>query len=173
MPNQITVRIIEIGQTVEFPSKKGGNPYLKREFVLDATPYDHHTGERSQYENIVPIELSGNKCAELDDFLEGDVVIVSFKLQGSSWTNQDGQLNRKVSVNCSNIELKKRPEQPAGQPAYQAPQQPVYQQPQQPTYQQPVYQQPQYASAPPQQIPEQAFPPPVDANGNVRNDLPF
>lgn len=178
MANQITGRILEIGQTVEIPSKKGGNPYLKREFLLDATPYDPYTGERSQYENIVPLELSGDKCAELDNFKTGDVVTVTFNLQGRAWTDQDGELKRMVSIRCYKLEARKHSTiqpagQPAGQPAYQAPQQPAYQQPQQPTYQQPVYQQPQYASAPPATNTGQAFPPPVDANGNVKNDLPF
>lgn len=36
MSNQITGRLIEIGQTVQIPSKNGGNPFVKREFILDA-----------------------------------------------------------------------------------------------------------------------------------------
>ena len=63
MANQITGRIIEIGQTVQIPSKNGGSPFIKREFILDATPYDPYTGERSEYENIIPLEFTGDKCA--------------------------------------------------------------------------------------------------------------
>ena len=37
MANQITGRIIEIGQTVQIPSKNGGSSFTKREFILDAT----------------------------------------------------------------------------------------------------------------------------------------
>lgn len=40
MANQITGRIIEIGQTVQIPSKNGGSSFTKREFILDATTYD-------------------------------------------------------------------------------------------------------------------------------------
>lgn len=65
MSNQITGRLAAIGQTVQIPSKTGGSPFLKREFLLDATPHDTWTGERSQYENIVPLEISGDKCAAL------------------------------------------------------------------------------------------------------------
>ena len=54
MSNQITGRLAAIGQTVQIPSKTGGSPFLKREFLLDATPHDTWTGERSQYENIPP-----------------------------------------------------------------------------------------------------------------------
>ena len=82
MPNQITGRLVYIGQPQEIPSKSGGNPFVKREFILDATTYDPYTGERSQYENILPLEVSGDKCAELDQFRTGDVITVSFTLQG-------------------------------------------------------------------------------------------
>lgn len=45
MSNQITGRLAAIGQTVQIPSKTGGNPFLKREFLLDATTHDPYTGE--------------------------------------------------------------------------------------------------------------------------------
>lgn len=151
MANQITGKIIEIGQTVQIPSKNGGSSFTKREFILDATTYDPYTGERSEYENILPLEFSGDKCADLDRFSQGDVVTVSFVLQGRSWTNQDGELKRMASIRCYKIEARGT--------ATQSPQGALVQQPaQQPNYQQ----QPQN------------FPPPVDANGNTKEDqLPF
>lgn len=106
MANQITGRIIEIGQTVQIPSKNGGSSFTKREFILDATTYDPYTGERSEYENIIPLEFSGDKCAELDRFNQGDVVTVSFVLQGRSWTNQDGELKRMASIRCYKIDAR-------------------------------------------------------------------
>ena len=145
MANQITGRIIEIGQTVQSPSKNGGTPFTKREFILDATTYDPYTGERSEYENIIPLEFSGDKCAELDRYKNDDVVTVSFALQGRSWTNQDGELKRMASIRCFKIEAR------GG----------VSQSPQSVPVPQPTYQQPQN------------FPPPVDANGNTKDDLPF
>ena len=111
MSNQITGRLIEIGQTVQIPSKNGGNPFLKREFLLDATTHDPYTGERSQYENILPLELAGDKCSELDNYRVGDVLTVSFALQGRSWTNQDGELKRMASIRCYTVQ------QPVPQPA--------------------------------------------------------
>lgn len=51
MSNQVTGRLVYIGQPQEIPSKSGGNPFVKREFILDATTHDPYTGERSQYEN--------------------------------------------------------------------------------------------------------------------------
>ncbi|WP_347077469.1 DUF3127 domain-containing protein [Bacteroides thetaiotaomicron] len=150
MANQITGRIIEIGQTVQIPSKNGGSSFTKREFILDATTYDPYTGERSEYENILPLEFSGDKCADLDRFSQGDVVTVSFVLQGRSWTNQVGELKRMASIRCYKIEARGT--------ATQSPQGALVQQPApQPNYQQ----QPQN------------FPHSVDANGNTKDDLPF
>lgn len=151
MANQITGRLVYIAQTQQITSKTGGNPFLKREFLLDATTHDPYTGERSQYENIVPLEVSGEKCSELDRFQVGDVITVSFALQGREWTNQDGQVKRMVSIRCYKLETRK----PMQQQTVQSVQQPTSQ----PTCQ-----------APPQQ-----FPPQVDANGNPDNDdqLPF
>lgn len=102
MSNQVTGRLVYIGQPQEIPSKSGGNPFVKREFILDATTHDPYTGERSQYENILPLEVSGDKCAELDQFRTGDVITVSFALQGREWTNQDGQVKRMVSTAAIN-----------------------------------------------------------------------
>ena len=154
MANQITGRIIEIGQTVQIPSKNGGSPFTKREFILDATTYDPYTGERSEYENIIPLEFSGDKCAELDRFNQGDVVTISFVLQGRSWTNLDGEFKRMASIRCYKIEARGGvSHSPQTASAQQLIQQPVSQ----PAYQQ----QPQN------------FSPPVDANGNAKDDLPF
>lgn len=150
MSNQITGRLVYIGQPQEIPSKNGGNPFVKREFLLDATTHDPYTGERSQYENILPLEVSGDKCAELDQFRIGDVITVSFALQGREWTNQDGQVKRMVSIRCYKLEAR-RPVQQVAQAVQ--PVQPTVQPVPQPTYQQ--------------------FPPPVDENGEPKDDLPF
>lgn len=151
MSNQITGRIIGISQIIQIPSKNGGSPFLKREFLLDATTYDPYTGERSEYENILPLEVSGDKCAELDQFKIGDIITVSFALQGRSWTNQDGELRRMTSIRCYKLEARRQAHQPAIQPASQTQQQPISQQ----------------TSMSPH------FPPEVDANGNPKDDLPF
>lgn len=149
MANQITGRIIEIGQTVQIASKNGGSSFTKREFILDATTYDPYTGERSEYENVIPLEFSGDKCTELDRFNQGDVVTVSFVLQGRSWTTQDGELKRMASIRCYKIEGRSGVSQsPQSAPVQQLAPQPTYHQP-------------------------QDFPPPVDVNGNAKDDLPF
>lgn len=152
MSNQVTGRLVYIGQPQEIPSKSGGNPFVKREFLLDATTYDPYTGQRNEYENILPLEVSGDKCAELDQFRVGDVITVSFALQGREWTNQDGQVKRMVSIRCYKLEVRRTTGQPAAQP---------------------VQQTCQPASTPFPPTMEQAFSPPVDANRNPKDDLPF
>lgn len=147
MPNQVTGRMLAIGQTVQIPSKTGGDPFLKREFLLDATTYDPYTGERSQYENVLPLEVSGDKCAELDHFCIGDVVTVSFALQGRQWQTQDGQTKRMTGIRCYKLEGRTPTQTAVPHPAPQ---------PSSP------------AAAPPQN-----FPPHVDAAGSPKDDLPF
>ena len=119
MANQVTGRMLAIGQTVQIPSKTGGDPFLKREFLLDATTYDPYTGERSQYENVLPLEVSGDKCAELDHFCIGDVVTVSFALQGRQWQTQDGELKRMTSIRCYKLEGRTPTQAAAPHPAPQ------------------------------------------------------
>lgn len=127
MSNQITGRLSWVGPIVQIQSKTGGQPFQKREFLLDATPYDPYTGERSRYENILLLELGGERASELDHFAPGDVITVHFALQGREWTNSDGQLRRMISVRCYKLEKRVRSEgsgQPsaAPQPVQPAPQ---------------------------------------------------
>lgn len=154
MANQITGRLVYIGHPQEIPSKNGGDPFVKRDFLLDATIHDPYTGERSQYENILPLEVSGDKCAELDQFLVGDVITVSFALQGRSWTNQDGEQKRMVSVRCYKIEARRPVHQQAQQTAPQPAPRP-----------EPISRQTTIAPPP--------FPPDVDEYGRPINEPPF
>lgn len=110
MANTITGRIKQICDTQHMQTKKG-DTFTKREFLLDATPYDPYTGERSEYENIVPLEFSQDKCAELDRFKPGDVVTISFAIQGREWTTMDGQVKRMAGIRCYKIELRGQPQQ--------------------------------------------------------------
>lgn len=89
MANQITGKIVVIRSTESIPSKDGSKTYNKREIVLDATKFDPYTGERG-YENYPSFEFGGDKCAELDHFSAGEIVTISFDLQGTKY-EKDGQ----------------------------------------------------------------------------------
>ena len=114
-------KVLSIGATQSIASKNGGQPFLKREIVLDATRFDGLTGERG-YDNYPMFEFGGDKCQELDGFKQGDVVEVSFELQGSFYKDKDGVEKNFTRVRAYKIERfqTKRSQQHASQPAPQA-----------------------------------------------------
>lgn len=143
-------KVYSIGATQVIASKNGGQPFSKRELVLDATRFDGLTGERG-YDNFPLFEFGGEKCADLDGFKPGDVVEVSFELQGSFYKDKDGIDRNFTRIRAYKVEpYSVRQKQPQKQP-----------QPQ-------VAQQPQYQAAPQPQYPPQQTPPSPGLN-----DLPF
>lgn len=131
MALKVIGKVHSVGQTQQIASKNGGQPFLKREIVLDATRYDGLTGERG-YDNFPMFEFSGDKCAELDAFKRGDVVEVSFELQGSFYKDKDNVERNFTRVRAYRIEPYAVKSKPAAQPqAQQA--QPAYQQPPMPS----------------------------------------
>ena len=117
--------VLAVGQPQQIQSK-GGKTYTKRTLYLDCTPHDGITGERSQYENKLLFEFMESKTALLDNIKPGQVVTVSFDLQGSEITGQDGQVKHFIHVRPFGIEVRQvqqpqTPQQLAPQPASQYP----------------------------------------------------
>lgn len=161
MANQITGRVFSIGQTQSIQTKNG-NPFTKREIVLDASKYDMYTGEKG-FENYPMFEFTGEKCKDLDGYQVGQVVTISFDLQGGFYDDKDGIKKNITKVRGYKIEARTSVQaQPQQQP--QAAPQPQYQAaPKQQAQSGIGYQpQPQY----PQQQPQTPPPPGM-------NDLPF
>lgn len=103
----MTGRIHMIMPTESIASKKDANKtFLKRTLVLDCTRFDPYTGERG-YENYPSFEFSGDKCAELDNYQVGQVVSVSFDLQGNKFVGSDGKERWFTSIRGYKIELKR------------------------------------------------------------------
>lgn len=102
----ITGKVHSVGNTQSIASKNGGQPFLKREIVLDATRFDPYTGERDKFENFPQFEFSGEKCSELDKCKVGDVVTISFTLQGSFYKSQDGIERNFTRIRGYEIEVK-------------------------------------------------------------------
>ena len=96
-------KVFSIGATQVINSKNGGQPFSKREIILDATRFDGLTGERG-YENYPMFEFSGDKCSELDVFKNGDIVEVSFELQGSFYKDKDNVERNFTRVRAYKIE---------------------------------------------------------------------
>lgn len=149
MANQITGRVFSIGQTQSIQTKNG-NSFTKREIVLDASKYDMYTGEKG-FENYPMFEFTGEKCKDLDGYQVGQVVTISFDLQGGFYDAEGGVKKNITKVRGYKIEARTS----------------VQAQPQQ---QSQVAPQPQYQAAPQQQYPQQQSqtPPPPGMN-----DLPF
>lgn len=131
MALKVIGKVHSVGQIQQIASKNGGQPFLKREIVLDATRYDGLTGERG-YDNFPMFEFSGDKCTELDAFKRGDVVEVSFELQGSFYKDKDGVERNFTRVRAYKIEPYAVKSKPAPQPHTQQ-SQPAYQQPPMPS----------------------------------------
>ena len=122
MANQVIGRVFQIGNTESIKSKDGSKTYYKRELVLDATRFDGMTGERG-FDNFPSFEFSGDKCSELDQFNVGEIVTVTFDLQGTKH-EKDGQTRFFNRVRGYKIErrLVQQPQTPKQQyaPQYQS-----------------------------------------------------
>lgn len=116
MANQVIGRIFQIGNTEPIQSKDGSKTYYKRELVLDATRFDGMTGERG-FDNYPTFEFSGDKCSELDQYKVGEIVTVSFDLQGSKY-EKDGQTKFFNRVRGYKVE-RRTTQQTEAQPQYQ------------------------------------------------------
>ena len=120
MANQIIGRVFYIGDTNSIKSKDGSKTYYKRELVLDATRFDGLTGQRG-YDNY-PSIFSGDNCQLLNQLKIGDVVVVSFDLQGTKY-EKDGQTRFFTSIRGYKVEPKQvyqpaQPQPPVQQPYY-------------------------------------------------------
>lgn len=133
MANEITGRIIRIGETVQIPSRDGQRTFSRRELTLAEFRFDSRTGERTESDNKPTLEFGGEMCRELDKYATGQAVTVAFDLQGTSYTDRQGETKWFTKANGYRIRL--RPDltgaQQAAQPTPQpqpAPQQPWQQQ---------------------------------------------
>ena len=118
MANTITGRIKYISPIQTIVSQKTGKSLVKRELIIDATRIDQFTGERG-VENTPKFDVVGERCQELDKFQVGQVVNVTFYLQGREYTDKTGAKQIMNSVSLGGIELRVRTQ--TQQPQYQQP----------------------------------------------------
>lgn len=97
--------VLAVGQPQQLTSK-GGKTFTKRSLYVDCTTFDPYTGQRSQYENKILFDFIGEKMSLLDNIQVGQVVTVSFDLQGSEITGQDGQPKHFIHVRPFKVEVK-------------------------------------------------------------------
>lgn len=124
MANQLTGKILYIYPTQQLPSKDGSKILLKRGIVIDCTRFDPYTGERNGFENTPMLEFIGDRCTELDKYQVGQIVTISFDVQGTRYRNKDGVEQIFTRVQPYRIEPRQTQQatsvqQPAPQPTYQ------------------------------------------------------
>ena len=87
MANTMTGRIYKVRPTET--REYNGKIFYERQLILDCTRYDQYTGEAS-YPNYPAFTFSGEeRCAELDGYKYGDIVTVSFELNGVRYDDKD------------------------------------------------------------------------------------
>lgn len=77
----MTGRVLLIGNVEEIPSKSGGEPFKKRIVVLNCT----HSNFGEVYENYPSFEFSGKHVDDPTAFKVGEIVTISFALQGTKY----------------------------------------------------------------------------------------
>lgn len=118
MANTIIGRVLLVGPIEEIPTRNGGLSFLKRSLVLDCSRFDQFTGQK--YENYPQIEFASKNVSLLDGLIEGEIVEVSFALQGRSYT-KDGTTRFFTSIVGYNVEARNTAqEQPVAQQAPQS-----------------------------------------------------
>lgn len=173
MAFQISGIIQHIGNTESIPYQD--KVFKKRELVLDCSYRNQFTGqiERANYPKF---EFTGNHVDDLNDFNMGDIVTVSFSLNGSR-SEKDGQVRYFTNVQGYKIEKyqSRYNQQQGGNQTAQAANgnQPTPTQGACQSAQQAAMESARNAAAP--AAPN--FPPAVDKNGNPiqgnNDDLPF
>lgn len=119
--------VLAVGQPQQIASKSG-KTYNKRTLYLDCTTFDPYTGQRSQYENKLLFEFMESKAALLDNIKPGQVVTVSFDLQGTEITDQTGQTKHFIHVRPFGVEVRQMQQPQAPQQQYAPQPTPQYQQ---------------------------------------------
>ena len=63
-----------------FPTEQKTATFSAREFVIEV--------QDGQYPQMVKFQLTQDKCAIMDDYNEGDQVVVDFDLRGREWNDK-------------------------------------------------------------------------------------
>lgn len=118
MANTISGKVLAISAIISVSSKvQGKQPTQMRQLWLDCTRFDPYTGERSQYENTPLLDFKGENMKLLDDVKVGDVVTVTFDVNGYKYKDEQG--NTKVFTSIRPYQLQKRMQQQQAQQAQQ------------------------------------------------------
>lgn len=138
---QATSTIYYISPVIEIPSKTGGQPFQKRELILD----DSWEKDGQRYPNFVLVEFQGEKMQMLDTYAPGQRVNVEGVINGREYNGKYFNTVKGLSISpYQTQQYTHTPAYPQQPPAY--PQAPAYPQQVAPQYvqQQPPQQQSQW-----------------------------
>ena len=131
MANSLTGKVIAISDRQTIASKDANKqPMIKRQFFMDCTRFDPYTGERG-FENTPLLEFSNKGLEKLEALMQqglkaGDIVTISFDIQGVKYQDKDKKTQVFTSIRPYNIEkVQPRIQQPAQNAPAAAPQQPA------------------------------------------------
>ncbi len=79
-----------------FDTKQVSERFAKREFVLEIVD--------GKFPQTVLFQLTGDRCASLDEFAVGDEVRVEFNLRGREWRSPQGDVKYVNSLDVWRIE---------------------------------------------------------------------
>ena len=79
-----------------FETKQVSERFTKREFVLELVD--------GKYPQTVLFQLTGDRCASLDQFQVGDEVRLEFNLRGREWRSPQGEVKYFNSLDVWRIE---------------------------------------------------------------------
>jgi hypothetical protein len=80
-----------------FETKQVSQRFTKREFVVELT-------DNPKYPQVVLFQLTGDRCAQLDDLRVGDDVRIEFSLRGREWRSPSGEVKYFNSLDVWKIE---------------------------------------------------------------------
>ena len=80
-----------------FETKQVSERFTKREFVIELA-------DNPKYPQTVLFQLTGDRCAQLDQFSVGDQVRVDFSLRGREWRSPSGETKYFNSLDVWKIE---------------------------------------------------------------------
>lgn len=80
-----------------FDTKQVSERFTKREFVVEIA-------DNPKYPQMVLFQLSGDRCAQLDEFRIGDQIRIEFSLRGREWKSPSGEVKFFNSLDVWKVE---------------------------------------------------------------------
>jgi hypothetical protein len=80
-----------------FETKQVSERFSKREFVVEIA-------DNPKYPQVVLFQLTGDRCAQLDEFHVGDSIRIEFSLRGREWKSPSGETKYFNSLDVWKVE---------------------------------------------------------------------